>query len=250
MRTAALGEGTFYTAFYGLFAVLSILYAAVEVCLAKKARCRWMYLLAVLLLQFSPFFMTIYMGTIPTERAQLVYPLLLTGNAVFLFSKASGFRRAVIAFAIFVLFWSQSGMTMRLLYTDEIREQEDIRLAQQIESRIQELDPSGEKEVAFVGVHDCELNLICVRGSLIGNSVFNWDSGAGAKYLSSTARIWGTLHTLGYSFAYVWTEEQMIKARMEALTMTCFPDSGSVADKGEFIVVKLSEDIWQGELAK
>ncbi|MBE5948865.1 MAG: hypothetical protein E7261_07545 [Lachnospiraceae bacterium] len=251
-KAAVLGQGTFYTVFFAILSLLSILCVVTEIIRFKKAHYKWMYMLAVIVLQISPFIMTVYLGTVPVERAQLVYPLVLAADSIFLLSKAepNKLSKIVMAFVIFLMFWTQSSVTMRLLYTDEIREQEDIRLAEQIELRLQEIEGYEQKEVAFVGVHNCNLNLACIKGSLIGASVFNWDSAAGPKYLNSTARIWGILHTLGYSYQYVWTEEQMVKARTQAMDMPCWPEEGSVVDKGEFIIVKLSEDLWQSELTK
>ena len=121
-----------------------------------------------------------------------------------------------------------------------------MRLASYIEQRIVEVSDIG-KPIAFVGVYKNHLNEACVRGDIIGMSVFNCNSDALPHYSHSTNRACNLPRTYGIPFIPA-TEEQVLQARRLALDMPCWPEDGSVVDAGEFTIVKLSEDGWAEDI--
>ena len=90
----------------------------------------------------------------------MAYPFVLGCDAVLLADQVYK-RKILVAFSLlfsFIIGWSQMMMTERMIYTDEIRSQEDIRLASAIEERIGTAS-SAEKPVAIIGSYQ-NLSLI------------------------------------------------------------------------------------------
>ena len=241
------GDGIYYSVFYGVFAVTSVLTACYKVWI-KRLKTGWLYILAIIMLQLCPFLMTVYLGKEPVIRSQLAYPLVLAFDAVIcihLWSKSIWTKR-VFQVLVIVCLWIQLVPTMRMIYTDGIRAQEDHQLMNEISSRIHEVS-GRQKPVAFVGTYSNQLNNACLRGKMIGVSIFNIDSGASPHYFFSSVRICENAKVMGYLIEHA-TEDQVIRARKEALNMPSWPMEGSVKDLGEFIVVKLSDDKWSKEV--
>ena len=242
------GEEPFYTPFYGILAVLVILGGIIKVKTFKGKNGKIIYLIAVIVLQTVPFWLTVVGGTIPTLRAQMAYPFVLGCDAVLLADQVYK-RKILVAFSLlfsFVIGWSQMMMTERMIYTDEIRSQEDIRLASAIEERIGTAS-SVEKPVAIIGSYQNRLNASCIRGEMIGLSMFSMSTEVEPHYFWSGDRALQMLKVLGFSFESA-SQEQMLEARKQVLTMPVWPAEGSIADAGDYIIVKLSEDHWQEDL--
>ncbi len=82
--------------------------------------------------------MTFYLGTMPTWRSQFIFPLVICGNILI---AITSFRyslklitrlKTIVIISCFVLVMNQFNLVKQLWYTEEIRAQEDIRLATQI----------------------------------------------------------------------------------------------------------------------
>jgi len=242
-----LGHGVYYTACYGLSAI-----GAVGACVAdlrrSKAQQKWLYLLAVIVLQFCPFLLTVYCGNTPPVRAQLVYPLVIAFNITFLLTRRWRFapmKWAAVGLAVLTL-WSQNLVTARLVYTEEIRAREDVQTALLLEDDLRAFS-CREKPLAFVGVHQNKLNSACLRGELIGTSIFNVNYDVLPHYYASTDRICSLTRTIGLGYEAA-SPEQMPAARKIALDMPSWPQEGSIVETDDFIVVKLSDDIYPQEV--
>lgn len=245
---AVLGDGGIYTKFFGVLSFIIIILLLCDAIRANNKPLRWIYFLAGIGLQICPFLLTFYMGVAPVYRSQLVYPFVIACNAMILLG-CNWKRRWIQYFGILLValtFCNQVNSTTRFIYTDEIRTQEDIRLASAIEQRISEVSPQ-QKNIAFVGTYSNKLNGACIRGELIGMSVFNVNSEVEPRYWTSSNRICTLMETLGFSFTNV-DLNQMEEARQKALTMPSWPADGSVADAGDYVIVKLSEDRWPEEI--
>ena len=248
---AVVGRGIYYTAFYGIFASLTIISAIIGVWGRKDLPMRWLYVLASIMLQVLPFVMTVAFGTPPANRTQLAYPFVIASNVVFLLNQQwrvhwkRVLRGAVIVCAVTCL-WTQGMVSIRLIYTDRICAQEDARLATELEIEIGKKS-SFAKPLAFVGAYTCNLNPACLSGEFIGRSVFNVDNTALPHYFFSSSRICNLMQILGFPYKSV-NSEQMLEARQIALDMPCWPEEGSVVDAGDYTIVKLSEDQWPEEV--
>lgn len=242
-------KGIFYTSFYPVTAIISIICAVSDLRKVKTAKLGWLYIAAIIGLQFCPFLLTMYLGSVPVVRAQLVYPMVYTCNIAFIFNKIWGkrFIRGIFLTATTVFLWLQTQSTMRLIYTDQIRIQEDLHLASLVEQSIQMETKGLQKPIAFVGTYTSKLNAACAIGETIGLSIFNVDSNESPHYLVSSMRICNILKTLGYSFHAV-NDTQILEARKEALDMPIWPTQGSIKDVGEYVIVKLSDDKWLADI--
>ena len=242
-----IGLETFYTFFYGIFSIFVIVSSIFYLMKNKEMKLRLLYFLAVVFIQLCPYLLTIYMGDAPTIRAQFVYPFVLAGNIILLmgYCKKESVRIVISLLAICAV-WNQAGTSMRLIYTQDICEQEDMRLASYIDQRIDEVS-IVKKPIAFVGYYTNKLNAACVKGEMIGKSIFASDYQLDPHYVLSTSRACRVAQVLGFDFEDV-SENQMLAARKIALEMPTWPNQGCVVDAGEFIVVKLSEDEWPEEM--
>lgn len=245
------GKEFYYTIFYGIFAVTSVLIAAASVARRKEYPVRWLFLLAVVGLQILPFVMTIAFGAPPAIRVQIAYPFVLACNVIFVICAGRTWRwKKVIcgaaAVCAFICLWTQCLVTQRMVYTDVIRGQEDLRVASAIEERIGE-ESDLSKPIAFVGIYRNNLNAACLRGQYVGTSILSVDDVAQPYYFFSSGRICSLFQMMGFHFSSV-SPEQMLEARKTALQMPCWPAQGSVVDAGDYTIVKLSEDRWASEL--
>ncbi len=246
---ALFGIGIFYTPFFCILSTLTILFLVLDAVKKNgKGALRWLYVAAGVGLQFCPFFLTVYMGTAPTYRSQLAYPFVIACDALILLGLSSKKRLMgyVSILLIVAVFWNQANVTTRLIYTDEIRTQEDMRIASAVEQKISEVAPNQDK-IAIVGVYSNHLNGACIRGDLIGMSMLNHGSEFEPHYAHSSERACVLLQTAGFSFKSI-AFEQMIEARQKALCMPAWPAPGSVVNAGEYVIVKLSEDRWPEEV--
>lgn len=175
---AYVGEGTFYTIIYGILSVWVLIATVLYLKKYKGMKLRWLYFCAVVFVQCCPFLLTIYMGDLPVIRAQFVYPFVMIGNIIVLlcYYRKEWMRSCIVLLAL-VMLWSQSKVSMRLIYTQDICEQEDARLAGYIEERIAQVS-DVKKPIAFVGEYTNQLNAACVRGEVIGISYFGQGNGA------------------------------------------------------------------------
>lgn len=108
------------TSFYPVTAIISIICAISDVWKVKTAKWGWLYVVTIIGLQVCPFLLTIYLGSVPVVRAQLVYSMVYTCNIVFIFNKIWGkrFIRAIFLTATTVFLWLQTQSTMWLIYTN------------------------------------------------------------------------------------------------------------------------------------
>ncbi len=255
VKSGLLGNGTvpYTTWIYGALSVLAFLAALWECWNAKGKKGRWLYVLAVAALQSCPFLVAVYCGGAPLAHSQLVYPVVMACNILFLAglrpAKRPAASRLVAAALAVVLIWSQSGVVMRLLYTDHTTGEEDLRVMEEIAFRIHQIDPAN-KPVALVGEYAQKLNPACRSLEYIGWSVLNWGAADAPHYMVRTARMERFYQSLGMDITTVADESGMLAARRAALDMPVWPAPGSVKETENCVVVKLSEDRWPEEVVE
>lgn len=247
LKKGFTGDGVFYTAFYGVLSVCVFASAIVQVCRTKNRYAWGLYLAAILGLQILPFVLTAAFGNAPVMRAQLVYPFVLAADLMLLSSQLGEKKYwCVVPIVLAVLvFRGQVFHTERLIYTDSVRAQEDVRLAEELNARID----GCEKPIAFVGVYQKKLNNASMCGEMIGASAFAYDENVEPHYFYSGTRAVETMQTLGFNWKLA-LPEQVAEARKKAFSMPCWPAKESVADAGDYIIVKLSEDAWPEEITE
>ena len=242
IKNALVGEKPFFSPCYGLLCGLTVFSLFADWKIYKVNFRLVLYSLAVLGIQIAPFLLTIFFGVQPTIRAQLVYPITLMCDVGILFNRCN--KNKMLQMGMFlltaVLCFNQVSVTQRLIYTDEIRGEEDIRLAEQLDNRIC-MVTSRNKPIAIVGTYKNRLNSATMRGELIGLSLFNMTSEIEPHYYWSSDRALRVLQTLGFTGQSV-NQEQMIEARKFAADMPSWPADGSVREFDDYIVVKLAPD--------
>lgn len=248
MAVGALGNSTFYTLFYGVFSALAVVVVVISAMNSVRTKWTAIEIMAVIGLQICPFLLTIAFGGAPTTRAQLAYPMVIVCNVVILFAYAANKKnmRLLLCLLTVIAIGSQTNRTMRMIYTDEIRAQEDVRLATEMEQRIGSLSAQN-KPIAIVGVYHEKLNQSCLKGEMIGRSAFDISPEVEPHYFWSGDRGCRMEEILGFSLKSA-SQEQVTAARQQALTMPSWPAEGSVVDAGEYVIVKLSEDQWPEEV--
>lgn len=211
-------------------------------------------------LTVTPFLMTLVCADAPVIRSQLVLPAL-TGFLAYLdIYMLSKIRTAypnqnmgetknhicmrmayvLIIFISVVGGLAQMQMSLRLYYTDACRYEEDVAIARAIIKELEPLIGSDETPVAVVGSRSFKGNNACVKGEMIGRSIFEHDVDLEPQYYWSTRRVIGFFHTLGYDCEQLYYKNMPYACEF-AEDMDVWPGKRSVAHAGDMVVIKLSE---------
>lgn len=231
-----------------LFTPVLLLFAALTLYrgLGKKGnRGKVWFLLALLLLLLSPFYMTVIAGCPQQLRSQLVYPLLFAFMTAYLTTIRPGRMKwlpAAIAFCSFCLAWNQGYLLTRLFQEVHRVAWQDQRRAEEIYFEAQKLAASEGADIreccfTFVGTRAPELNGLIKTGDVIGYSFFEWDA---EGPVGVSARAAGMMGAYGMESGAV-TQQQYEEGKKMAEDMTVWPAEGSMKKEGNLIVVKLSE---------
>lgn len=205
------------------------------------------YLLALFA---TPFLMTVVCGGAPVIRSQLVLPLI-TGFLAYLDvtllagcvkqEKPIGkFATVCLAIVCIVGIWWQTGTTLSLYYTDEVRYEQDEYLGRELITAIDKIQGEENLPVAIVGTKPFTPNNACVIGEMIGKSFFDHDADVEPACYWSTRRMLGFLHVLGgdYNQAHPYRFGDVVSYSM---SMPSWPEDGCIQIYDGMIVVKLSD---------
>lgn len=214
---------------FSLFYQKTFLFVAIAV-LVVVYRQKQNFLL-VLLLQVLPFLMIILSGVDQVPRAQLVLPFVIAADVLLLFLFLENQKMPLIAASV-VLLLSQAAITMRLQYTDDLRFQNDVLLANRVEERLATLNLL-EKPVIFIG-EKARLNRVSTKER--------------GEYIGESAAIYHRFHdfaqTQGIHFVRVEKEQEeslQQQAIFLAENMPDFPHKESVLETESFVLVKFSD---------
>ncbi len=210
----------------------------------KNRGIKTIQILCIIGLCASPFLMTIYMGAIPTARAQFALQFVSAFLCViaYVYIKKWNHKASLVGIAsIVVVTWIMAQMIFRLQYTDDIRYEEDSFVGRDIASEIYRVvdEKNMDKPVVFFGARPDHLNAACKKIDMFGMSYFeagySEDNQTGA-----TIRICRFMKTLGYDFKdgyvdYSWAAFQVVD------DMDAYPHAGFVKELDDCIVVKLSD---------
>ncbi|WP_305025431.1 glucosyltransferase domain-containing protein [Paenibacillus lacisoli] len=194
-------------------------------------------LLAVCLTAFilMPFVLYILLGTVVPIRGNFVWSLLVASVWIMVYSiiRLPFLHRIILTLAAFAVF-HQSNAVAQLFYGDYNRYQEDVSLARQISSKVNNLNLGEvpQEPVVYVGSHIQAEHHGIKKQEVLGYSFFEWDGG-------SQLRIQDFMHALGYSFN-VPTEEQKAEGTALAANLPVWPEEGAVAKMHDLIIVHLS----------
>ena len=128
---------------------------------------------------------------------------------------------------------------------EAMKKETDEASKKRLEAIEEEIDrvSSTDKPIAFIGYYSNRLNNSCIKGEMIGCSVFSFCYMLSPYYTLSSWTACSVMQTVGFPFTSA-SEEQVYEARIYARDndMPCWPSEGSVYDAGDYTIVKLSED--------
>ncbi len=84
MKQLLIGANLFFTPGYAFSTVILAVVMIVRYIGSRDKKFQTLYLLAAFLFELSPFLLTIYVGTAPPIRSQLVIPFVIAGNFLLL----------------------------------------------------------------------------------------------------------------------------------------------------------------------
>jgi hypothetical protein len=230
--------------FYGGFALASIfiLFPFLLFILLKRVKGFLNKLFSVLILTtivLCPFFVMYYLGTPLPPRSLLALPLLLGIFWWLSYQYLNHWLKKLMLIAVAFLFVNNSYQTTRMFYTTYVNWQADRDMANRIIERIYSLDlpKSDQIQVAFIGKYDHPGNeLFFKTNDIFGTSFFYWDNG-------HPDRINALFKTAGINNLRVVSQNVREKISESVTSMPCWPRKGSVALRGNIVVVKLSDSI-------
>lgn len=243
VRAVVLGRGLYYSKLYPAGG-LSL--AAIVLCMARKKQQMFIRVgvcLSLLLVIASPFYMTVLCAVEPVMRSQMIMPFALAFVAYALVVYLENRKTLVCIFLLLCMAagYVQLKGTMQLNYTDSVRYESDVRIAEAIMDELNALEDSAHSyPVIFVGKRSAELNNSCVKGDTIGYSFFEWDADVEPRGFYSTRRIVDFMHTLGGNYIQ-GNAEQVVMAAEYSKDMANWPMKGSIELYDGCIIVKLSD---------
>jgi hypothetical protein len=202
---------------------------------------RLLYALAGIGIILSPMLMDIAMGGAQFIRTHYALPLAF---AFMLFFSIKTYRKEaaiVVACLSLLMAGYQAQITAQLFYSDQMRYNEDVRLAYELNERINELQPAGNRKlpVALIGRYSASSRFKTnfLEGENMGFSSF----GNGFHY-QRTRRALAFMRSLGIDYRDP-SSKQLEDALKEAADMPPYPEPGCVKLADGFIVIRLSKSL-------
>lgn len=235
------GEGIYYA---GIFSVLLVLFVATMLVAVIRRHTDVLALLVALCLCASPMMMSLILGSKPSARTELSYPLMLAFVVAFLAVQVFGMFdrkrtvKTVAALLVLALGWSQGLIVNRIFYTESINHQQDMELAQDIRTRIDDLGitDQSKKTLVFLNYHMSACNKDCYTSDqlgLVGRSLFEVTVSSEQGTFVKT----NFLNITGTNFQQA-SEKQLDRAEKIGESMPHWPARGSVIQKGDLVIVK------------
>lgn len=171
------------------------------------------------------------------------YPLMFAFAVVFLVMWTSDLFNGKIAVKYvavvlaFILSWSQALIVNRIFYTEAINHQQDAELAQDIRNRIDELGVTDQSKetLVFLNYHPSACNSDCFTSDqlgLVGRSLFEVTVSPEQGTFVKT----NFMNIMGNKFKQA-SKPQLQSAEKVGAAMPHWPAPGSVAKKGDLIIV-------------
>jgi hypothetical protein len=193
-----------------------------------------LYIIAAICIPLSIMFLAVLGGNMPPIRAIYVLPLAFAFMFFFLIKNCSRkYCIVIVCFALFIAIY-QTQITAQLFYSDQLRYNEEVRLAYEIRDIIVQTSLGNENlPVAIIGKYKVaeKFHTNFLQGDVMGHSFFEWGDVA--------ERSLNFMHSLGINFDAP-DDKQMERAIYEANYMPSYPNPGFVKKLPDVIVVKLS----------
>jgi hypothetical protein len=203
---------------------------------------RFLYILAGIGVPFCIMALTIAGGARPPARSLWALPFGLAFMCYFLIKTWKTKAAALMYCLAMLAAVYQAEITAQLFYSDQLRYNEDVRLAYDLDKMIRPLqNETNSLPVALVGRYRLssmfEKNFL--RGEVPGNSIFGFAESPGDP---EARRGLTFMKSLGIHFEKA-DMRQLEQARREAQNMPVYPNPGCVRRLPDLIVVRLAESV-------
>ncbi|MCL1837506.1 MAG: hypothetical protein FWG46_08165, partial [Treponema sp.] len=202
-----------------------------------------LYLLAGIGIPLCIIILVITGGSWPPLRSQYALPLATAFMLFFLIKKFKKKAAAVVACLTLLVAAYQAQITAQLFYSDQMRYNEDVRLAHELNNLIVKAQTGNRKlPVVLVGRYHMapRFHANFLQGEVIGRSVFETGTDSAFK---TTGRAQAFMKSLGMHFDMP-TEAQAEQAYNEAITMPPFPDPLCIKVMRDYVVIRISETLY------
>ena len=236
---------------YGLSVLFSAVLIAAQLIRARDGYRSTAQILGWLGMQAAGFGMIILLGSrtyIRTELAVTVVTALNFAMALALAGRVTAGQKKVLRkLTAWTLLAATScslvismDLSLRLIYTDDVRAAFDERLTAGLMERLNAIGAGdGVKTVVFIGEPEVALDEGCIEGDVIGQSLYSYHVD-----VDSTNSIISTmLDVHGFSYRAMKPEE-LRDAELLAKDMPVWPAEGSVVQTGDVVTVKFSNDYY------
>jgi len=203
---------------------------------------RFLYMLSGIGIPLCTVLMALAGGNWPPMRSHYALPF---ASAFMLFYLIRIYKKKaaliVTCLSLLVAVY-QAEITAQLFYSDQIRYNEDVRLAYELNNLIMQVQPRNRKlPVVLIGQYKISLQFRenFLQGDAIGHSVFDLEKDP----YETTGRGLSFMRSLGKNFDMP-DENQIEQAFKEATSMPPYPDPGCVRRMQDYIVVRISEKMY------
>lgn len=242
IKEVILGRGIFYNKGYLICAILFFITAIINTENINKSFNKILYIVSVLAFIATPFYMTIAMGHAPTIRAQFILPFTEAFMMIYIgeFLFKHNYLKYIVIILTIIIFETQLQTTLKLYYTENMRNDSDIQYVYEIAKDMNELGITEGAGVVFIGKKEPRLNNVSQTGEIIGVSLFTMNYNVPPYYSQSSSLILRLFRVLGMKY-YDCSPEQVDEAREYSKDMPIWPMEGSIVVHNGYVIVKLSE---------
>jgi hypothetical protein len=231
------------------FAVLFLIKITLTMRRTVPSGRRLLYMLAGIGIPLCIILLAVVCGVRPPMRTLYALPLAFAFMLFYLIRTYKKKVAAIVACLSLLIAVHQAEITAQLFYSDQVRYNEDVRIAYEINNLITQVQPEDKKlPVVFTGRYQIasrfQPNLI--QGQDMGISLFEIDFRRPNSTRKRTLHVMYFMRTLGINLESP-NENQIERAIKEAASMPTYPNPGCVKRLQDYIVVRLSEDLYEDE---
>jgi hypothetical protein len=204
---------------------------------------QFLYMLAGIGIPLSIMFLAVIMGNKPAARSLWTLPLAFAFMLFYLIRTYKKKAALIVTCLSLLIAVYQAEVTAQLLYSDQLRYNEDVRLAFDINNLITQVQPENKKiPVVLVGKYQTSSRFQAnfLKGDVIGHSVFEWAMNPSDTTECSLA----FMKSLGINFDMP-NENQIEQGLKEAVSMPSYPNPSCVKRMQDYIVVRISETLYE-----
>ena len=221
---------------------------------AIPSKRKLLYMLAGIGIPLSIILLSVMLGNKHPYRSLWALPFAYAFMFFYLIESYSHKKKiaAVIVCVALLAAVHQAEITAQLFYSDNMRYNEDVRLAFELDKLITRVQPANRKlPVALIGKYEAASRFRSnfLQGESLGLSMFECDFAKSKPYSDVTHYGLAFMKTLGIFYDEP-DEARLDKVFKEAALMPAYPDSGCVKRVQDVIVVRISKDLSERNISK